>query len=666
MARRPSPHAFRPRVRELDAVVRRQQVEIESLRVQLTLSEADADPWRREDLSLKLARVLRVWRLRFVKPHSPLWRGAAALSLLADTILARERARATSFGGEARAGAGGPASALAQLLNLDPYLAWCAKTEPRLRQALEREAPAGTSGPLISVVLPVYRVAPHLLRATLESLRAQTYTHWEACIAFAAAPEDGALAAVLDRYARRDRRFRVARLSGNFGIAGNSNQALERVRGDFVALLDHDDILAATAFASVAAAIRARPDADFLYTDKDLVSEDGVRRFSPLLKPEWSPETLYSVNYLTHLNVIRTDLIRAIGGWAKGVDGAQDWDLFLRATERAKAIVRVPGVAYSWRVHAGSTSTGLGAKPYALEAQLRALNRHAGRICLPGVFERHPDADYRIAWNGAPRCRVVVLGGREVRSLAGLVQHLGRERKDFTQVDLLLPPQDGWAFLKTWRARGRRLPAWCRVHHLVGQDPVAACAALLADAPEAVTLFVDGGLLVHTPGALAQLAGWLHGDGPIAFASGVTVESDERVIEAGCVRDEAGVAHPLFHGEHLRRWGVMGGPLWHRNVETASPYLLALRTRDVVGALRVAGGCDWRTALQDACLAAVAARDGGRGVVDPTARAIVSKAGVFAPPAEAMIGRPGRYLHPYLTITPQQGIVFRDEVDDAA
>lgn len=168
----------------------------------------------------------------------------------------------------------------------------------------------------------------------------------------------------------------------------------------------------------------------------------------------------------------------------------------------------------------------------------------------------------------------------------------------------------------------------------------------------------------HTPGALGQLAGWLHGDGPISFASGVTLESDERVIEAGCVRDEAGVAHPLFLGEHLRRWGVMGGPLWHRNVDTASPYLLALRTRDVVQTLRTAVGSDWQRALQGACLSAAAGRQGGRGVVDPTARAIVSKGGTFTPPAEAMIGQAGPYLHPYLTITPARGIAFREDVED--
>ncbi len=99
---------------------------------------------------------------------------------------------------------------------------------------------------------------------------------------------------------------------------------------------------------------------------------------------------LYSVNYLNHLNLIRADLMATIGGWSLGVDGAQDWDLFLRATEQAFCIVQVPGVSYSWRVHQGSTASGLEAKPYALQAQLRALERHADRTGLPGRFEPHP------------------------------------------------------------------------------------------------------------------------------------------------------------------------------------------------------------------------------------------------------------------------------------
>lgn len=655
MTRRTDPFALRPRIRELDSAVRAQAREIERLQVQLSLSSAMGDPWRAEEISLKVARVLRVWRLRHVRPGGMLWRAGGTAGALADALLRRERTRATPM----HAAASDPI--LSDLLRLDPYTAWKARVEPGLdRGFTERQAP----GPLISVVLPVYKVSPRVLNATLESLRRQSYPHWEACIAFAA-PEETALAALLRRHARRDPRFRVQTLESNFGISGNSNQALRMARGDYIALLDHDDVLPRTALARVAAAIRDQPEADFLYTDKDLMSEDGARRFSPLLKPDWSPETLYSVNYLTHFNIIRTDLVRAIGGWAQGVDGAQDWDLFLRATERAKVIVRVPGVGYSWRVHAASTSSGLGAKPYALGAQLRALSRHAERIGLPGRFERHPDADYRIVWNEVAPVRVVVLGGRDTGPLLSLVKHLARERRDFTQVDLLLTPEDGWTFLKRWRAKGRRLPSWCKVHPLVGLEPVEACASLLSTAREGVTVFLDGGLLVHTPGALRQLAGWLHGEGPIAFASGVTVESDDHVVEAGCVRDEAGVVHPLFRGAHLRRWGVLGGPLWHRNVTAASPYLLALRTAEAASALRAAGTMDWQRAFHWVCRDLAEAR-GRRGVVDPSARAIVAVGAAWPAPTQAMIGEGDRYLHPYLTITPEDGVTFREETPHAA
>ncbi len=657
------PDALRPRIQDLDAIVRQQRSEIEGLRASLALTSAGSGWLNEGDISLKLAKLFRVLRLRYAPPQSMLGRLARSLGVLADAMLERERDRLSARQGSVPAPASAPPSALSQLLNLgDPYLAWKREVEPLLDQKV-KPAHAGLR-PLISIVLPVYKVSPRILRATLDSLLRQTYSNWEACIAFAD-PEGAASLQLLMRYARRDRRFRVERLDQNFGISGNSNAALSLARGDYIGLLDHDDELTPQALARIVEAITATPQADFLYTDKEQLSESGARRFAPLLKPSWSPETLYSVNYLTHFNVLSAGLMAQIGGWALGVDGAQDWDLFLRATERAAHILRVPGIAYSWRVHPGSTAAGIAAKPYALDAQLRALNRHAERVQLPGRFERYPDTDYRVVWNEVAPVRVLVLGGRQVEPLLTLVSHLERERRDFTQVDLLLTPEDSWAFRKQWRQSKRSLPAWCKVNSLIAEAPIQRAAGLLTSASERVTVILDGGLMVHTPGALRQLAGWLHGDGPIAFASGVTVESDDFVVEAGSVRDEAGVAHPLFRGSGLRQWGAFGGPLWHRNVATASPYLLALRTSEAARGLAALAALDWQHAFHRLCadLTQVGER---RGVVDPSARAIVAPGCAFPAPAEGLIGQGDGFFHPYLTLTPERGIALREARDYAA
>ena len=417
----------------------------------------------------------------------------------------------------------------------------------------------------------------------------------------------------------------------------------------------------------MAAATAAEPRADFLYSDKENLSEGGDRHQQPLFKPEWSPEMLYSVNYLTHLNLIRADLMAAVGGWALGVDGAQDWDLFLRATEKAACIRRVPGVGYSWRVHAASTASGLQAKPYALAAQLRSLEFHAERAGLAGRFEANAETGFRLRWRKVSPARVVVFGSGDLETLATLIRHLGRERSAFTAVDVLLTPEQRWRFASSLRRRGAAIPAWCRLVPILGDDPVAACLSLLDAAEEAVTLFLDGGLLVCTPGALDQLAGWVEGDGPIAFASGVTVEEGDRVVEAGCIVDEAGVAHPLFRGEALRSWSLFGGTLWHRNVEAASPHLLALRTADARRALAAVPAGGWRERFHLACQMLVEERGaGGRGVVDPNARAILA-AGVIPPGSgQGLIGEGRRYLHPYLTVAPGGALTLAKEPRDAA
>jgi glycosyltransferase involved in cell wall biosynthesis len=657
-----TPVALSPRIGELDAIVRRQQKEIEDLRATMALIRTGVGGswWNESDISLKVAKLLRVLRLRYAKPGSISWGLAQWVNRVADAWLEAERARV--LGAEDRAAEPPP---LKQMLGLiDPYQVWKVKVEPKLDGAL-RQAVV-TKGPLISVVLPVYKVSPRILQAALRSLKAQVYQDWEACITFADPDrQSGAGAAnlkLLRRFARRDVRFRLKVLDDNYGISGNSNAALELARGDYIALLDHDDELPPLALSRMAAAIRAQPRADFLYSDKENLSESGERRHQPLFKPEWSPEMLYSVNYLTHLNLIRADLMATIGGWSMGVDGAQDWDLFLRATEKAACIVRVPGVGYSWRVHQGSTSSGLEAKPYALSAQLRALDRHALRVGLPGRFEAHAETGFRIRWRKVAPVRVVVFGMGDLETLQTLIHHLSRERSSFTTVNVLLTPSDSWRFSTAWRRKRGPFPSWCRLVPILGDDPVTTCLEVLADAREPATVFLDGALLVCMPGALTQLGGWIQQDGPIAFASGVTVENDDNVVEAGCVVDEAGVAHPLFRSEPLRQWNVFGGALWHRNVETASPYILALRTADARRAFAAAPRGGWQELFHHVCAALTAERKDGRGVVDPNARAIVSAGGAYPAPGQGLIGSAGRYLHPYLTIDPKGAIVLAKDI----
>ena len=268
-------------------------------------------------------------------------------------------------------------------------------TEAASRRRLATVSPA----PRLSVVMPVYDPDPGFLRDAVESVRAQLYADWELCIAddCSTDPEVGA---VLDRLARRDRRIKVVRRTENGHISAATNSALALASGDWVAFLDHDDVLAPHALALMALHIAARPDAQLLFSDEDKLGADGGR-LSPYFKPEFDPRLLAGQNYLTHLLVVRRELVTALGGLREGLEGAQDWDLVLRATEQLEPeqIVHVPHVLYHWRAHAASTAEAGAAKPYAWEAGRRAVAEHLARAGGGGETTILPGSGHiRVRW----------------------------------------------------------------------------------------------------------------------------------------------------------------------------------------------------------------------------------------------------------------------------
>lgn len=237
--------------------------------------------------------------------------------------------------------------------------------------------------PTISVVVPVFNAPAEYLAAMLDSVLAQTYPHWQLCVADggSTAPH---VAPLLRDYAAHDARIDVQPLGENRGIAANTNAALARATGEFVAFLDHDDTLAPFALFEVVRALNERPDADVIYSDEDKIDPAGRCRFRPHFKPDWSPDMLRSHNYVCHLLVMRQSLLAELGGLRAGFDGAQDHDLVLRATERTERIVHVPKVLYHWRAHPASTAESRSAKLDAQPAGARAVAEHLERIGRAG------------------------------------------------------------------------------------------------------------------------------------------------------------------------------------------------------------------------------------------------------------------------------------------
>jgi GT2 family glycosyltransferase len=252
--------------------------------------------------------------------------------------------------------------------------------------------------PRFSIVTPVYETPADVLRAMLRSVRRQRFRDWELCLVDDASNEPH-VAAQLEAAQREDPRIRLQRRAENGGIVASSNDALAMARGEFIALLDHDDLLHPDALALVAEALDREPDADYLYTDEDKIDRRGLHT-GPFCKPDWSPERMRTQMYTCHFSVLRRSLVEEVGGFDPQFEGSQDWDLVLRVTERARRVVHVPRVLYHWRAIATSAAGDGDAKPWAFEAGKHAVQAHCERIGLqarverdeevPGVYHLHP------------------------------------------------------------------------------------------------------------------------------------------------------------------------------------------------------------------------------------------------------------------------------------
>lgn len=239
--------------------------------------------------------------------------------------------------------------------------------------------------PKISILVPTYKTQINMLHEMIASVIGQSYANWELCIADGTM-EEGELKAVLQEYALKDSRIKVQFLESNDGISGNTNKALEMATGDYISLLDHDDVLELDALFEVVNVLQNK-EVDMVYTDEDKVSEDLSKFEDPNFKPDFSIDLLRSHNYITHFLVIKKLLIDEVGPFNSKYDGAQDYDLVLRCSEKANKIEHIAKSLYHWRMSAGSTAENPESKLYCYEAGRTALEAHLERVGLEGRVE---------------------------------------------------------------------------------------------------------------------------------------------------------------------------------------------------------------------------------------------------------------------------------------
>lgn len=287
-----------------------------------------------------------------------------------------------------------------KLRNQASYPNWLARNEVLDIEAMTQEIATFHYQPKISIAMPVYNVEEKWLRLCIDSILNQVYTNWELCMADDASTDPN-VKKILTEYQQLDERIRVVFREQNGHISEATNSALAIATGEFVALLDNDDELAINALYEVVKVLNENPELDLIYSDEDKIDMDG-NRSDPAFKPDWSPDLLLGTNYISHLGVYRRSILEEIGGFRKGYEGSQDYDLVLRFTEKTtkERIKHIPKVLYYWRMLPTSTAVDQGSKGYAFEAGLRAvqdalvrrgINGHATHGAANGLYDVYYD-----------------------------------------------------------------------------------------------------------------------------------------------------------------------------------------------------------------------------------------------------------------------------------
>lgn len=522
--------------------------------------------------------------------------------------------------------------------------AWMERHEPTPEQ-LSDQAVAGSAfpyQPLLSVIVPIYKVPRNVLDETLASLERQTYANWQACLVWSDV-DDMIGWRWLQVRTKSDTRFKVQLLRENGGISRNSNAAFEMVDGDFIALLDHDDALTPWAFYEIVKRLQTQPQLDFIYSDKDSLTADGAMRLNALFKPEWSPEMLHSVNYLTHLNIIRTKLVREIGGWRSETDGAQDWDLFFRVTEKTQNIARVPSILYHWRILPTSTATGLAAKPYAALGQLKSQQDYFTRRGLSASVIPSPEGMFKVCWPvHSESIDIVIFQNGTITQLVNMLDILRASKLTAIRRIYLIHNTPITAALKAFQSVWHNRIFFTQIETVNWRTALEA--TLLEDSAESIVL-LDGGATGISETLPEELSGWVSQHPDIAWASALALNTDGTVYEAGRVVSADQQSAPMFSGVSLYTFGWFGGPLWYRNARACSPYAVAMKAQDARIALSELDTLDGtRDAFVALCQALTI--NGRRGLIDPFARVHFNKCPESNWPNDGHLFHTDPYFHP--------------------
>ena len=291
---------------------------------------------------------------------------------------------------------------------VEVYQNWILQNEPTEEELEIQRNETFQMNPKISIIVPMYHTPKKFFGELVDGLIGQTYSNWELCLADGSEEKNDELDAII----QKDSRIRYHWIGENKGISGNTNEALALATGDYIALLDHDDLLPAFSLYEIVKCINENPDVEFIYSDEDKFEELGGKRYNPYFKSDFGPDTLRANNYICHFSVFKKELMKELGGFRSEYDGAQDYDIILRMSEKTNKIIHIPKILYHWRVHELSTAKDGGhAKPYAYQSGIKAVQSHIDRIGLKGTVEHGKTlGTYRVRYEveGNPKVSIII------------------------------------------------------------------------------------------------------------------------------------------------------------------------------------------------------------------------------------------------------------------
>ena len=430
--------------------------------------------------------------------------------------------------------------------------------------------------PRFSVIVPLYNTPMDVLREMIDSVRRQSCENWELCLADGSGEDHPEVGAYCRKLAQEDPRIRYRRLDKNMGISGNTNAALEMAEGDYIALFDHDDLLMPCALYEMARAIREQA-ADFLYSDEMIFESPRITRVVGIrFKPDYTPEDLWTNNYICHLTVFRRSLLEKAGLFRSAYDGSQDHDLVLRLTEAAEKIVHVPKVLYLWRSLPGSVASDIHMKEYAIDAGRRAVEDF-----LHGRGETEVRVESTEVFPTMYRIREPIRGNPSVRIL------LTADREGAAAEEKLRRLKAGtswknavWELIPGDRSQGQ--PSG-------GKSLSRLLAEAAARAGEDYLLFLDGIPEALTPDWVQEMLMLAQREQIGAVGAKMLFEGRKDLRHAGVILGlgEAGIAGRPYFDRYDDRVGFFGQLAVVRNVSAVTDCWMIRREK-----FEAAGGFD--------------------------------------------------------------------------